>query len=142
MGKKMINRMIKPFLLIGMIGCFTCGSNFIINLYNAFWGPEDIWWTHNSMKIAIEESTNSIQVFIGGKPLQNHFPDKSLQLIDAEGKRHPVVSQDVRVRVNNWNKVKSRYLTFAVFTGVGLGMSLAFLICGLIGRVPPKGTSH
>jgi hypothetical protein len=43
-----------------------------------------------------------------------------------------VVPEDVSARLNNWNQVKSRKLTTAVFTGFGAGSALALLIVGLV----------
>jgi hypothetical protein len=43
-----------------------------------------------------------------------------------------VVSRDVGVRVNNWDRVKGTILTGALVSSFGFGVSLAFLVVGVI----------
>jgi len=127
MNKKPVN----PLLLIGMIGIFTAGSQFIADMYQAFYGNRNIYWTHQSMKLPIHKTGNDLQLFISGKPIQKHLADRTLFAADKNGHRYPVVSEDIAVRINNWHRVKSRILTKAVFTGGLLAISLTLLITGI-----------
>lgn len=120
-----------PLFLIGLIGSFTIGSIFFVDIYNAFFGDENIYWTHQSMKLSIDETENDFQVFISGKKLKNHLDDKTLYAVDQSGAQYIVVKDDVTARLNNWNKTKSEILTKAVFTGFASGIALTLVIIGL-----------
>ena len=134
----MNTKSINPLLLIGFIGFFTIGSSFFVHTYNAFWGNKDIHWTHQSMRLPLEETKNDFQVYISEKLLQKHLTEHTLYAIDNNGVQYPVVSEDVSVRLNNWNKVRLRSLTFAIFSGFSFGITLTLLITGLIQTVSKK----
>lgn len=127
----MKTKSINLFLYLGLIGFFTIGSSFFVDLYKVFYDEKDIYWTHQSMKLPIEDTSNNFQLFVSGKHLQNHLADKTLFTVDKGGVNYPVVSKDITVRLNNWDKVKSRILTKTVFTGFTFGIVLTLLIIGL-----------
>jgi hypothetical protein len=135
----MNTKSMNALLFIGLIGVFTIGSSFFVNIYSAFWGNKDIYWTPQSMKLPIEEANNDFQVYISGKLLQKHLTENTLFAIENNGVQYPVVSKDVSVRLNNWNKVRSRILTTAIFTGFSFGITLTLLITGLIQTIAQKG---
>jgi hypothetical protein len=123
---------INPLFLIGLIGFFIFGGSFFIDIYSAFYGDKDIYWTHQEMKLPIETTRNDFEIFIAGKSLQNHLSDKTIYMTDKNGMQYPVVAEDINVRLNNWNKIKSTILTKTTFTGVGFGITLTLLIIGLV----------
>lgn len=134
MNIKSINRL----LFIGLIGLFTVGSQFFVDVYSAFYGDKNIYWTHQEMKLPLEKTYNDFQLFIAGNPLQKHLSEKTLFAVDKNGIQYSVVSKDVSVRLNNWNNVKSRILTRAVFTGCAFGIAVTLLIIGLIQTLTQK----
>jgi len=123
---------INPLLFIGFIGIFTIGSQFFVNIYSAFYDKKDIYWTHQSHKLPIENTVNSFQVFISGKRLQTHLSENTLFAEDPAGSRYPVVSKDVTARINNWYQVQSRRLTMAVLTGFAFGITLTLFVTGWV----------
>ena len=123
---------INPLFLIGLIGFFSLGSSFFVDIYRAFYGEKDLYWTHQEMKLPIENTKNDFQILIAGKLLQNHLSDKTIYAVDKDGTQYPVVAEDINVRLNNWNKVKSTILTKAIFTGLAFGITLTLLIIGLV----------
>jgi len=62
------------------------------------------------MQLPIEDSKGKFELFISGKPLQKHLADGSLFVLDSKGEQYRVVSKDVTIRLNNWNKIKSSIL--------------------------------
>jgi len=52
--------------------------------------------------------------------------------VNPHGKQYRVVSKDVGLRVNNWDRFKETLLTGAVATSFGFGVSLTFLVVGAI----------
>ncbi|HOX84541.1 MAG TPA: hypothetical protein PKW76_06270 [bacterium] len=128
----MNTKSINPLLLIGLIGFFTIGSSFVVDLYRAFGGEKDIYWTHQQMKLPLQETQNDFQLYIADKLLQDHLSEKTLFALDGDGTQFDLVEQDIAVRVNNWHRVKSAVLTKAVFTGFAFGASFTLLITGWV----------
>jgi len=129
---------INVYLFIGLIGVATSGSMLFTHLYQAFWGNENIWWTPLQLHLTVEETGNRFQMSVGGKALQKHLADGTLFAVDPNGQQYRVVSKDVGVRVNNWDRVKGTILTGALATSFGFGVSLTFLIIGPFQRVKDK----
>ena len=133
-GNTIMNRKprINPLLFMGLIGILTIGTHFALDLYRAFWGNQDIWWTPKSMQLSVDESREHFRLYIGGKSLQKHLAEGSLLALDNNAKQYRVVSKDLGIRLNNWYKVKSSILTNAVLSGVAFGIVITVLVIGLI----------
>ncbi|MCI5139639.1 MAG: hypothetical protein D3922_14795, partial [Candidatus Electrothrix sp. AR1] len=125
-------RFINPLLFIGMIGVVTIGSSLYADLMQVFYGEQGIYWTHKDMPLPLEKTGENFQVFIGGKPLQNHLDEKTFFAADGELVPYPVAARDVTARVNNWPSVKTRILAKTTLTGFAFGVNLTLLITGLV----------
>ncbi len=123
---------LNALLIIGIIGIFTCGSNFAVQIYRAFGGNQDIWWTAKTMPLTIDETKESFELSINGKTIQKHLSEGTLLALNDNGNQKPVVSGDISVRLNNWNKVRASILNNALFSSVLFGASITMLIMGLI----------
>lgn len=61
---------------------------------------------------------------------------------DAEGRERPVLVADIRVRVNNWDRIRADHLRDGVAAALGLGAAATLLIVGIVSRASagtPKG---
>jgi len=134
----MEKRRMNPYLLMGVIGVFTIGSLLFTHLYQAFWADQNICWTPAQLRLTVEETGNRFQMTIGGKALRKHLADGTLLAVDSNGNPYRVVSQDVGVRVNNWDRVKGTILTGALASSFGFGVSLTLLIAGWVYWVKEK----
>ena len=123
---------LNALLIIGIIGSFTCGGNLAVQLFRAFGENQDIWWTARTMPLTIDETEESFELSISGKTIQKHVSEGTLLAADTEGNQRPVVSGDISVRLNNWNKVRASILTNALYSAVLFGASITMLIVGLI----------
>jgi hypothetical protein len=129
-GEKMKNTW-KPFLLIGMIGIFTCGSQFAAKYIQAIWGNQNIWWTPMQMALSLDETKNDFAIFISGETLQKHIDRGSLSATDQSGKPYRVVPADIKVRINNWYQTKASLLHWSVYLALFLGSCITFFGIGL-----------
>jgi len=84
------------------------------------------------MHLPIEDSRDHFELFINGKPLQKHLANGSLFALDNNGEKYRVVSKDLTIRLNNWNKVKSSILANAIISGVAFGVVITVLVIGII----------
>jgi len=128
----MLNKRINPILWIGLTGTLIIGTAFFADVYQAFWGDYTMWWTHQSRRLPLEKTKDNFELYIHGKLLQRHLSEKTLFSVDNEGKQYPVVSEDITVRLNNWDKVKSSILTNMTMSGFGFGACITLLLVGLV----------
>ncbi len=119
----------RALLLIGLIGFFVFGSQFAVCFVRAYLGDSDNWWTPRSMAVSLEEASLRVRLLVAGKPLQQRLAAGEVFVQDGDGVR-PLEAVDVTARLNNWPQTKARILSFAGFTGIALGASLACLVLG------------
>lgn len=133
---------INPLLWIGLLGLFTIGTSYFIDIYKVFWGNDEIYWTPDSMKLPVAETVDEFQLFVDDKPLQNHITDRTLYYMDREGVQYAVNENSIGIRLNNWNKEKANILTKAAFTGVAFGVVLTLLVIGLVQNLRSSSKSN
>jgi hypothetical protein len=123
---------LNALLLIGIIGTFTVGATFAINVYRAFWGNQNIYWTARTMPLTIGETKNSFELFINKKSLHDHLSDGTLQAVLENGDQRSLVPSDITVRINNWHKVKASILPHSLLPCFLFSASFTMLIMGII----------
>jgi hypothetical protein len=128
----MANKRVNPILWIGLIGTLTIGTSFITDAYRAFWGDQSIWWTPQAMTLPVEETRDNFELYIGGKPLRKHLSDGTLFSVDNNAKQYSLVSKDITVRLNNWDKIKASILGHTTISGFAFGVAITLLVIGLI----------
>lgn len=119
-------------LLVGLVGMMIVGGMFFTDVYQAFWGDRNIWWTHKDMKLNIEETKDSVELYIEGQLLQKRIAEGTLFSTDKNGKQHTVVAGDITVRLNNWYKIKSSLLANATISGFAFGVVVTLFVVGLL----------
>jgi len=127
-----MNKRINPLLWIGVIGMLTIGTSFVTDVYRAFWGEDRIWWTPQTLRLPIEETRNHFELYIGGQSLQKHLSEGTFFSVDKKGEQYRIVSKDISVRLNNWDKVKASILTNTTMSGFAFGVSVTLFMIGLI----------
>lgn len=132
---------LNALLIIGIIGVFTIGINFVIQIYRVFGSNQDIWWTATTMPLTIDKTKESFELSINGKTIQKHLAEGTLLALNDEGNQQSVVSGDISVRLNNWNKVKASILINALFSGVLFGAGITMFIIGLIQLLNRRSSS-
>jgi len=132
--KKQINALI----VIGIIGTAIFGANFAAKYAQANWGNKDIWWTPMSMALPLNETKQEFELYIKDALLQRHLNAGTLSVVDKTGKISMLASDDIKIRLNNWNKIKSSMLNSAAISAFSLGISLALLIFGVVQFVADK----
>jgi len=134
-----MRRKLNLLLMIGLIGTPIAGTQFGMDYGRALWGETQIWWTPAAMALPLEQTGGHFQLLIDGEPLGNHLARHSLTALGSEGLAYFVTPDMVRVRLNNWPEVQAGMLHMAVYSALGLGVSLTCLVLGLIEffRQPP-----
>jgi len=84
------------------------------------------------MRLAIDETWNNFELYIGGEPLQKHLSEGTLFFMGKNGEQYRIASKDISVRLNNWDRIKASILTNATMNSFVFGMAVTLLMIGLI----------
>ena len=127
-------RKFNPMTLLGMLGICFFGLMFFLECGQAMWADSSVWWTHRSMPLTLAETEDHFELYVGPDLLQKLVEDRALTVRDAEGRERPVSVADIRVRVNNWDRIRADHLRDGVAAALGLGASATLLIVGIVSR--------
>lgn len=126
-----MRRRVNSLLLVGFIGVMTVAPGFFTNLYRVMKGDPTIWWTPLSMQLPIDATKNSFELFISGKLLQKHLAEGTLCAVNENGEHYQVVSQDIGIRLNNWDRTRVSLLSGIAVRSFLFGIALTLLAIGL-----------
>jgi hypothetical protein len=76
-------------------------------------------------------------LYVRGVPLRDHVGAGRVQLLTDAGAT-PVVEPDVRLRVNNRDRIRAERVPLLLSAGIGLGASIVLLLFGVLGWGPVK----
>ena len=127
----MTNKRINVLLWIGLTGTLIIGTSLFVDMYRVAWADHALWWTHQDMRLPLNKTNDNFELYIGGKLLQKHISEKTLFSVDKNLRQYPIASEDITVRINNWDKIKSSILTRATLSAFGFGVAIALLLLGL-----------
>ena len=97
--------------------------------------PADIWWTPKAMAVPLGQASDRVVVYVDEVSLPDHIKAGRLQLVSDTGAR-PVREPDVRLRFNNWDRVRAEGIPSLLTAGITLGISGVVLLIGLLGWGP------
>jgi hypothetical protein len=127
----MMQKRVNSLLIVGIIGTVVLGFHFGVQYGRAMWGNSHIWWTPKAMAVSLDETRQYFELFLSDELLQDHLKRRSLSATERDGKTYQVVPEDIKIRLNNWYRVKASFLNSAVFSAFVLGISVTCLIMGL-----------
>lgn len=137
----MKNRRLNALVFIGIMGVITWGSIFAVYAIRTFASDQNIYWTAQSMPLRLQETRDSFELFIYGDFLENHLSRGALTIQNLEGSR-TVLLEDVSVRLNNWHRVKSSFLTHALWSGLLFSACATLLLVGVLQSLFPRKSIH
>lgn len=97
----------------------------------------DIWWTPMELRLPLAETKDRVEVYLRDIALLNHVEAGRLQLLTDTGVT-PVRNSDVRLRFNNWDRIRAERIPSLLGSGIALGASGVFFLFGLLGWGPAK----
>ena len=95
-----------------------------------------------SMALSLDQTRPEFELYLKKDLLQNHIEKGTLMIANDGENPSKLISGDIKIRLNNWNKVKAEKLKYAVITAFFLGASIALLIIGLMRFVADKEDAH
>lgn len=133
-----MKRKFNELLIIGLTGTVFFGSFFAGEYLEVTKGNKDMWWTPMNMALSLDQSRTEFELYIQNEMLQKHIEKGTLLVAGEKGTPTKVTAGDVKIRLNNWPKVKVEKLNYCVMTVFFLGASLALLVVGLIRFITEK----
>lgn len=125
---------LRKYLLIFGGVFFLMSALQLVRFFNQ---PADIWWTAKALALPLADTSDRVEVYVRGVALQNHVKAGRVQLLTDKGAT-PVMESDMRLRFNNWDRIRAQRIPSLLSAGVGLGASGVLFLFGVLGWGPAK----
>lgn len=122
----------KSLLIMGLIGFCVFGSQLTVALYKTYGQSKDIWWTPVSLPVSYTNARNQVLVYLSGNTLKALAEENRIMLRNKDNELVKVNTDMIQFRLNNWDRVKSRYLQTALISAFFFGVSITCLAIGWI----------
>ncbi len=125
---------LRTFLLI-FGGVFLLMSALqVVRFFNQ---PADIWWTPKVLSLPLADTTDRVEVYVRDIALRDQITAGRVQLLTDSGAT-PVTEHDMRLRFNNWDRIRAQRIPSLLGAGIGLGASGVLFLFGVLGWGPVK----
>lgn len=121
------------FLILGSI--FFLVS--VLHLIRFFRQPDDIWWTHTTMRVPLRESRDRVEIYAAGVLLQEHLKSGRLLLAGEQGTAR-LDEASIGLRFNNWDRVRSQQIPALLSYAAGAGAAAFTLLFSALGWIPRR----
>lgn len=125
---------LRTFLLIFGGAFFVLSALQIVRFLDQ---PADIWWTPKVLGLPLADTSDRVEVYVRDVALQEHVRAGRVQLLTDTGAT-PVTESDMRLRFNNWDRIRAQRIPSLLTAGMGLGASGVFFLFGVLGWGPVK----
>ena len=99
----------------------------------------DIWWTPRDLALPLADTSDRVEVYVRDVALAEQIKAGRVQVLTDTGAR-PVAESDIRLRFNNWDRIRAERISSVLSAGIGLGASGVLFLFGLLGWGPRKLT--
>jgi len=109
-----------------------------VALYSELARRSDIWWTPPAMASTLGDSRDRVEIYMGDKPLAARLTAQQLWIRDETGSR-VVGADEIRVRFNNWERMRTARLPLLLVCAAALGAGLVIFLVIATGRLAYRG---
>ena len=109
-----------------------------VPLYGELSRRSDIWWTPHAMLVPLAESKDRVEIYAHGKPLAALLQSGQLRIAE-DGGLSTLVTNDVGLRFNNWDRVRAERLPLLLAYAAGCGVTACMFLLVLTGRLAYRG---
>ena len=106
----------------------------IVRFFNQ---PADIWWTPKALSLRLADSSGRVEVYVRDVTLWDHVKAGRVQLLTDAGAA-PVTEPDIRLRFNNWDRIRAERIPALLGNGIVLGATGMLLLFCVLGWEPIK----
>jgi hypothetical protein len=110
----------------------------VVALYSELSRRPDIWWTPAPMALSLSESQDRVEIYVRGKPVAAVLEARQLSVTD-EGRSIALSPQDVRLRLNNWDRVRVGRLPLLLLYAAAIGAGVLLVLLNATGRLAYRG---
>jgi hypothetical protein len=112
----------------------------VLQLVRFFAQPTDIWWTPQALRVPLANASDRVEIYVRDAPLQDAVKAGRVQLV-VDGGVTTIAAPDLRLRFNNWDRIRAQNLPVLLSAAFCAGGSGVFLLLGIVGWIPrkPKG---
>src|SRR5574341_49919 len=111
-----------------------------VTLYREWSRPSDIWWTPLPLALSLADSRDRVEIYVHGQQLGTLLDQHQLAITDGTGARALGV-EEIRVRLNNWDRVRAAQLPLLLMDAAACGAGLVLLLLVATGRLAYRGAS-
>ena len=108
-----------------------------LQLVRYFVQPADIWWTPKALALPLADTSDRVEVYVRDLGLAEYVRAGRLQVLGDTG-AGPVTESDVRLRFNNWDRIRAARIPSLLSAGIVLGAAGVVFLLGVLGWGPPK----
>ena len=126
----------RKFLLIFGGIFFLMSALQIVRFFNQ---PADIWWTPKTLSVPLADASDWVEVYVRDVALHEQIKAGRVQLL-TDNATAPVTESDIRLRFNNWDRIRAEGIPALLGAGIVLGASAVFFLIGIRGGGPVKPT--
>ena len=109
-----------------------------LHLISFFVQPSDIWWTPKTLSVPLANASDRVEIYVHDTPLEEQIGAGRIQLVTNAGPTS-IAGPDVRLRFNNWDRVRAQKLPILIGAAFCAGASSILLLLGILGRLPKRG---
>lgn len=122
-----MDRRINGLSIVGIIMLFVSLGHLIPMLVER----GDIWWTPKQLALSLGEAEGRVRIYLRDEPIEDRLEKGCLYVVNEEGNRQKVGRDDVRLRLNNWDRRRASLLTSAIIETSAATAGFMLLVFGL-----------
>lgn len=107
-------------------------------LYSEVSRRSDISWTPPGMALSLADSKDRVEIYARGQPLGTLLGKEQLLISDGPGSQI-VRAEEIRLRFNNWDRVRAGRLPLLLAYAAALGGGIVLLVLTATGRLTYRG---
>lgn len=109
-----------------------------IPLYRELSRRPDIWWTPPAMARPLTESADRVQIYGRDRPLVALLEAGQVRIVE-DTRTSVLAPGDVRLRFNNWDRVRAAQLPGLLVSAAACGAAVLMFILVVTGRLAYRG---
>ena len=106
-------------------------------LYRDLTTRSDIWWTPAALAVSLPDSKDRVEIYLRGQPLVGLVEHNQLSITDG-GVPRVVSGQDVKLRFNNWDRIRAARLPLHLIYAAAIGGGMVLLGLVATGRLTTR----
>lgn len=107
-------------------------------LYRELSRRADIWWTPAPLALSLSDAKDRVEIYARGQPLGTLLEQHRVSITDGPESR-VLTTQEIGLRVNNWDRVRARRLPLLLVYAAACGVTGVLLVLVAAGRLVYRG---